>query len=361
MAIAIQAKQYNQVYFDIVIIICHVFVGTWLSCYVLEHAQSYKLSYAIISGFMCFICFCVDLFEAQEQSIGTDVNKRQFFVAFLAISMGAMMHWCSKVGFVTMFITSNLQKLTEAIYRLRYNFYQGGAKLRGDATSILFIIIMFFGGAIFGAYGTNFSKGSRWTLLPITISYPFHLWLGGCLPFEVGYYLKRRCCPKYYNEDEEMGLKNETRGTSDVVLEMRDSNIKSGHVAGGAESMSKPLRAHDALTPERNGPADRDSNQLGNDRDSNAQSMASELVDKFEELKPVKVVLPNRSLLGGEGKRVPSTGGRTDSRASASSTGHQKPPMVCVGALNERDIAIHEQQTQLLSSLSKSGMMYDGN
>ena len=44
MAVALANAQVNTVAFDIVIILSHIVMGTWLSCFILEFTQSYKIA-----------------------------------------------------------------------------------------------------------------------------------------------------------------------------------------------------------------------------------------------------------------------------------------------------------------------------
>ena len=179
----------------------------------MEWVQSYKMAYAIISATVCVACLCVDVFEAEEKAYGTAFQKREFFVASLAISMGMMMHWCGKLGFVVLFITANGQKLVESGYKLCFKFYQGGAKLRGDATTILIIVLMFIAGSIAGAFATQALANNdyAWSLIPVTCTYPLHLWLAGCIEIDITAWFKRACCPKKEEDgnegdDEDIGI-----------------------------------------------------------------------------------------------------------------------------------------------------------
>lgn len=232
MAVALANAQVNTVAFDIVIILSHIVMGTWLSCFILEFTQSYKIAYAVISLIVCLTCLLVDLFEAREKD-SVALDQREFFVAILAVAMGALMHWCSKLGFVVLFITANSQKLLESLYRVLFQYYQGGAKLRGDVLIILAIVLVFMAGSISGAlYYKTF--GSNWSLLPVIVSYPLHLWLAGCLPIDISTSIKNCCCP-VYDPDQDDELPNGAFGLSPESGENKLNNSSNPMIGQGTE------------------------------------------------------------------------------------------------------------------------------
>lgn len=206
MAINLSYRKFDDVIFDVIIIFCHIFIGTFASCFILEYTQSYKVAYAVISGFTCLSCFLVDLL-AEEHSISSPMQQREFFVALLAVAMGMLTHWSSKLGYTVAFMTSNGQKFSESLFRKCFNYHQGGAKLTGDMVIILVILSTFFAGAIAGAYTTELI-GDYWSLTPITASYPLHLWLSGCIQIDCTSKFKQLCCPIRDEEDDGDGEEN---------------------------------------------------------------------------------------------------------------------------------------------------------
>jgi hypothetical protein len=117
-------SSYSYFVYLLSVVLSQTFFGTWLCCLLLDITKSKKSTYCILVVISCFSAVIMDYIGSKYPAMSdTDYNDyvdadRVTVVVFACI-MGAFMHWGNKTGYVTMFITSNLQRLFEALYRLK--------------------------------------------------------------------------------------------------------------------------------------------------------------------------------------------------------------------------------------------------
>lgn len=168
----LQAQEYKIVTFKATVILTHAVGGTFLNCYMLEYFKNRENVFACIMLGLVVSAVLVDvLYEG--------VRHNHYAVVFLCLICGALAHWSSKLGYVVMLHTGNLFKLSEWLFLFANGYSVGGAKMRGDAIILFFLIVSSLIGALCASMALVYVP--RASLVPVLLTVPLHLHLSGCL------------------------------------------------------------------------------------------------------------------------------------------------------------------------------------
>lgn len=159
-AIATASGEFSEAGIKYISIVGNVFLGVILSCHLLERTQSRKKAFEIIVLMTIVSIIVTEVIEKFH------MRQEGFCVILLATVSGAVLHLVLKLGFTTSLMTVNFLKISESFYRLWAGVHQGGAKLRGDAITILSIFFSFLGGTFVSA-GISHYVDREYTILPI--------------------------------------------------------------------------------------------------------------------------------------------------------------------------------------------------
>jgi uncharacterized membrane protein YoaK (UPF0700 family) len=166
----LEIGDYRDICFNLSIILSFLF-GTLLSCFILEKTNDRYVSFGII-----YLCVVLTVCLVEINEIISHGNCTRYLMCFVSCAMGGISEWTTKLGYVVMFQTGNLMRLTEMIFKFICGYSQGGNKLRGDGIITVFIIIAYFVGGVFSTF-TVF----KLSMFPIVFLFPFHLYFSGCL------------------------------------------------------------------------------------------------------------------------------------------------------------------------------------
>jgi len=189
MAAALAAGDYSRTWYLATIIVSQSLFGPLLSCVLLDVTNSRSRSYIWMSGLLCLTCFIVDILHSCTITDYCDNDALNLFeLCLLGFTSGALMHWTSKLGYVPMFATGNLLRLSEACYRMCFNIGLGGPKLRGDMVILTFNFLVFVSSV---AVHSLYIERSNLTLFVVTATFPLHVWFSGECPALFGKCLNR--------------------------------------------------------------------------------------------------------------------------------------------------------------------------
>jgi uncharacterized membrane protein YoaK (UPF0700 family) len=128
----------------IVVMVCFVFLGGWISMFIINYYKDWKKAYLPSLAFLFVVCLSNTIIDA--------VPLSQFWltVQLLVTAMGCLCHWQSKSGFFTMFHTGNMLKTSEFIWKFLFGFKIDDPSNLGDALTVFYLVFMFGTGAVFG-------------------------------------------------------------------------------------------------------------------------------------------------------------------------------------------------------------------
>lgn len=129
----------------LIVILCFVIVGGWISMSIIRYHQNWKKAFLPSMINLLLACCLIIVLEVKFPSL--------FWATFLVqVSvMGCLCHWQSKSGYLTMFHTGNLLKASEFLYKLLNGFTVTQPKYFGDFLTILWMLCNFGAGAGFSA------------------------------------------------------------------------------------------------------------------------------------------------------------------------------------------------------------------
>jgi uncharacterized membrane protein YoaK (UPF0700 family) len=157
-------QQFHRALFVAVALISTSFIGTILSCFVAWWVNNRRLWYWWVCGMAIVGGLVVDLYEHFTFSLTPPSNDDQYIhptpylFLFRAIPFGAMIHWALKTPYITMLMTINNQKVSEALFRFSWGLDQGDSKMRGDVVTFFLILMAFTVGAIIGAVYLRYAR-----------------------------------------------------------------------------------------------------------------------------------------------------------------------------------------------------------
>lgn len=133
-------------------------IGGYFSCYVMERLPNKAHSFILLSCCEALACIMTGLVTSSYGHYHPGTVKK-FVACLISISNGAICVWVLKMGYTFPLHTVNLLKVSESMYKLVYNISQGGAKLRGDLTTLLSMLLVFMLGCVAG-YGADSQFGT---------------------------------------------------------------------------------------------------------------------------------------------------------------------------------------------------------
>jgi hypothetical protein len=160
----------NDTYFILSNLATTYFVGAFLACFVLMKTQCREIALAIILVIGAVVMITLD---ASVSLAGVNFGQSDYISLTFGFTVGALIFWSFKLGYLSMVYTGNLQKISEALFRFIFHVQQGGDKLRGDLLVLIAISIAFVTGCLFCASMELLPPYA--VVLPICIIYPLTL------------------------------------------------------------------------------------------------------------------------------------------------------------------------------------------